>query len=111
LWQPEYADRRREEFERTVDLIRGRFHTLKDFSHLGRAYFTEEVAYDEAAVKKNLAKEPRLRELLPALASRLEALEPFTHERAEAALRAFAAEQAVKDGLLINASRTALTGQ
>jgi glutamyl-tRNA synthetase len=111
LWQPEFAGSGQEEFARTVELIRARFHTLKDFSHYGRAYFTEEVPFDEAAVQKNLLKEPRLRELLPALADRLESLEPFTKEGAEEALRGLAAEAGVKDGLLINASRTALTGQ
>ena len=45
------------------------------------------------------------------LADRLEQLEPFNHETAEEALRTFAADQGVKDGLLINAARTALTGQ
>ena len=66
---------------------------------------------DEAAVQKNLRREPRLRELLPALATRLEKVEPFTAETSEAALRAFVEERGIKSGLLINAARTALTGQ
>ena len=114
LWKPEYETSRREWFVQTVDLMRQRFHTLKDFSAQGRAYFADELTpadFDEAAVKKNLQKEPRLRELLPALASRLEAVEPFTAETCEAALRAFAEESGVKAGLFINAARTALTGQ
>ena len=53
----------------------------------------------------------RLRELLPALGERVAAVEPWTVENVEAALRAFADESGVKAGLLINASRTALTGQ
>ncbi len=101
----------RQWFEKTVELIRQRFHTLKDFSEQGRAYFSDDFDFDPAAVKKNLHKEPRLREWLPALAARLEAVEPFTAETSEAALRAFAEEAGVKAGLLINASRTMLTGQ
>ena len=62
-------------------------------------------------MKKNLLKEARLRELLPALADRLETVEPFTAEDSEAALRAYADEAGVKAGLLINAARTMLTGQ
>jgi len=62
-------------------------------------------------VAKNLRKEPRLRELLPGLAAKLETVEPFNVETAEAALRAFAEESGVKAGLLINGSRTMLTGQ
>ncbi len=45
------------------------------------------------------------------MAARLANVEPFTAAKAEAALRAFSEEAAVKAGLLINASRTMLTGQ
>lgn len=111
LWREEYEEDEREWFEKAVDLIRQRFHTLKDFSAQGRAYFSDDFDFDEAAVKKNILKEPRLKELLPALAEKLDAVEPFTAETAEQALRAFADEANVKAGLLINASRTMLTGQ
>jgi glutamyl-tRNA synthetase len=111
LWREEYEEDDSAWFEKTVDLIRQRFHTLKDFSAQGRAYFSEDFDFDQAAVKKNLLKEPRLRELLPALADKLEQVEPFTTETSESALRAFAEEADVKAGLLINASRTMLTGQ
>ena len=94
-----------------VDLIRQRFHTLKDFSSQGRAYFSDDFDFDEAAVNKNLKKEPRLKELLPALADRLEQVDTFTAEAAEATLRQLADDVGVKAGLLINASRTMLTGQ
>jgi len=111
LWREEYEDDEREWFARTVDLIRQRFFTLKDFSAQGRAYFSEDFDFDEAAVRKNLLKEPKLNEFLPQLADRIEAVEPFTVETAEAALRAFAEKSSVKAGLFINASRTMLTGQ
>ena len=111
LWREEYADVERGWFERAVDLIRQRFFTLKDFSAQGRAYFSDDFDFDEAAVKKNLLKEPRLKEWLPQLADRMEGVEPWTAETAEQALRAFSEETGVKAGLLINASRTMLTGQ
>jgi len=111
LWRPEYEAGEREWFVRTVEVIRQRFHTLKDFSAQGRAYFADEYEFDEAAVQKNLRKEIRLKELLPALADRIERTEPFTMEACEATLRAFADESGVKAGLFINAARTALTGQ
>ncbi|MDQ3754317.1 MAG: glutamate--tRNA ligase, partial [Acidobacteriota bacterium] len=98
-------------FEKTVNLIRERFYTLKDFSGQGRAYFADDFEFDEAAVAKNLKKDLRLKELLPALAERIEQTDPFNAETAEAALRAFADEAGVTASLLINASRTALTGQ
>jgi len=111
LWREEYDDDDRRWFTKTVELIRQRFHTLKDFSAQGRAYFSDDFDFDEAAVSKNLRKEPRLRELLQGLADKLETVEPFNAETAEAALRAFAGEAGVKAGLLINGARTMLTGQ
>src|SRR5437660_1280735 len=78
LWRPEYESEERAWFERTIDLIRQRFYTLKDFSGQGRAYFVDDFEFDTQAVAKNLKKETRLKELLPALAGRLEQVEPWT---------------------------------
>ena len=111
LWREEYADEESDWLRKTVDLIRQRYFTLKDFSGQGRAYFSDDFDFEEAAVQKNLRKEPRLRELLNGLAAKLESVEPFNAETSEAALRAFADESGVKAGLLINGSRTMLTGQ
>jgi glutamyl-tRNA synthetase len=113
LWRDEFENERRAWFEKTIDRIRERYRTLPDFSHYGRAYLVDGLAFefDEAAVKKNLQKEPSLRTLLPELAERFAALTEFTHDSTEAALRAFAEEKGVKAGLLINATRVALTGQ
>jgi glutamyl-tRNA synthetase len=111
LWREEYDDDERDWFEKATDLIRRRFFTLKDFSAQGRAYFSEDFDFEEAAVRKNILKDPRLKELLPALAGRLEKVDPFNAASAEQALRTFSEEAGVKAGLLINASRTMLTGQ
>jgi glutamyl-tRNA synthetase len=111
LWREEYEDEDREWFAKTVDLIRQRYFTLKDFSGQGRAYFSDDFDFEESAVKKNLLKDPSLRRLLPELGNRLSSVEVFNAETAEAALRAFADDVGVKAGLLINGSRTMLTGQ
>jgi glutamyl-tRNA synthetase len=111
LWREEYDDEDSDWLLKTVDLIRQRFFTLKDFSLQGRAYFSDDFDFEEAAVNKNLRTEPRLRELLNGLAKKLEPVESFNAETAEAALRAFADESGVKAGLLINGARTMLTGQ
>jgi glutamyl-tRNA synthetase len=111
LWREEYEEDDRAWFEKTVELIRHRFFTLKDFSAQGRAYFSDDFDFDDAAVAKNLKKEPRLQEWLPVLGTRLEAVEPFDAAHVEAALRQYADELEVKAGLFINASRTMLTGQ
>jgi len=111
LWREEYVEDEHDWLLRTIDLIRQRFFTLKDFSSQGRAYFSEDFDFDEAAVRKNILKEPRLQELLPALADRLETVEPFTAANVEVALRAAAEESGVKAGLFINSARTMRTGQ
>src|SRR6266436_5523978 len=111
LWRDEYEWDEQEWLVKTVDLIRQRFFTLKDFSSQGRAYFSDDFDFDEAAVSKNLKKEPRLREWLPALADRLEQVATFSAANVEIALRQFADELGVKAGLFINAARTMLTGQ
>ena len=111
LWREEYDDEEREWFSKTVDLIRQRFFTLKDFSSQGRAYFSDDFDFEETVVNKNLRKEPRLRELLNGLADKLETVEPFNVETVEAALQGFCDQAGVNAGLLINGSRTMLTGQ
>ncbi len=110
LWRQAYAAEQREWLMKTVDLLRARYRTLTDFVSFGRPYFADEFDYEAAAIKKNL-KDDRLKELLPGLADKLNALTDFSHHSAEAALRAYSEERGVKPGLLINASRTALTGQ
>jgi glutamyl-tRNA synthetase len=110
LWRDEYEATRRAWFLQAIDLLRARYRTTVDFAELGRPYFSDEFSFEAAAVKKNLAKEG-LMELLGSLADRLSELSDFTHETVEATLRQFAEEKGVKAGLLINASRTALTGQ
>jgi glutamyl-tRNA synthetase len=110
LWRDEYGESQRAWLALTIDLLRARYRTTVDFATLGRPYFTDDFDYEPAAVKKNL-KDEQLKELLPGLADALAQVEPFTHDGAEAALRAYSEEKGVKAGLLINASRTALTGQ
>jgi glutamyl-tRNA synthetase len=110
LWSDQYEGDKKVWFSQTVDLLRARTRTIVDFSIHGRPYFADDFEYDQAAVKKNL-KEERLKTLLPGLADQLSAVEDFSHDSAETALRAYSEEQGVKSGLLINASRTALTGQ
>ena len=101
----------REWYEKTVDLIRQRFFTLKDFSSQGRAYFSEDYDFDPAAVAKNLAKFPDLRQWLPELADRFEAMEdPFDEAHIETLVKAFTEEKATKLGVIMNGARTLLTG-
>jgi len=110
LFREEYADDEREWFERTIDLIRHRFFTLKDFSAQGRAYFSEDYDFDAAAVAKNLTKFPELREWLPELATRFEPMETFTEPDIETVVKAFTEEKGTKFGVIMNGARALLTG-
>ena len=135
LWRDEYEDEaaearasaraisERQWYENTVDLIRARFFTLKDFLSQGRAYFSEDYDFDPAAVAKNLTKFPDLRTWLPELANRFEAefvssphvsggssQLPFTEENIETVVKAFTEEKGTKLGVIMNGARTLLTG-
>ena len=111
LWREEYEDDDREWYEKTVDLIRHRFFTLKDFSSQGRAYFSEDYDFDPAAVAKNLTKFPDLRDWLPELADRFKASDdPFDEPHIETIVKAFTEEKGTKLGVIMNGARTMLTG-
>ncbi|MCL5671090.1 MAG: hypothetical protein M1423_07330 [Acidobacteria bacterium] len=84
--------------------------TLKDFPQGGRAFFSDDFEYSPEARKK-FWKDSSLQALLQNLAERLEKLDAFEAETTEPALRGLAEEKGVKAGLLINATRVALTGQ
>jgi glutamyl-tRNA synthetase len=110
LWRDEYEDDDKDWFEKTIDLIRQRFFTLKDFSSQGRAYFSEDFDFDTAALEKNLKKFPDLQTWLPELAERFEPMEDFSHDRIEEVVKAFTEEKGTKLGVIMNGSRALLTG-
>ena len=96
-------------FMHVVDTIRTRFSTLLDFATKGRAYFADDFPIEPPALEKLDAAGARA--LLRELAGRIEDDPQFTEASVEANLRKLAEERGVKAGLLINASRAALTGQ
>lgn len=110
LWQPGFEAEDRQRFERSVSLLQARARSLKDFAETGRAFFSDDFPYEAGAAEK-FWKDAALPELLTELASRLSQTDPFTSAEAEKCLRSLAEEKQVKAGLLINASRVALTGQ
>lgn len=111
LWKEEYDTDKREWFLETLDLIRPRFHTLKDFADMGRAYFADDFTICEKPLKKNILKYPELSEWLPQLADKYDQLEDFTANEAEKIAREMADELDIKPGILINGMRTVVTGQ
>ena len=111
LWDPGYETDKKEWFLHTLDLIRDRFHTLNDFADRGRAYFSDDFPVEEKPLKKNVLKHEGLKEWLPLLADRFEALDDFNQETAEQAARDLATEFDIKPGVIINGMRTVVTGQ
>lgn len=93
-----------------IDLLKPRARSLKDFATTFRAYFSDSFEYDPAAVAKFL-KDGATRDFLLQLAQRYAETPEFTETSTEETLRAFADENRIKAGMLINGSRVALTGQ
>jgi glutamyl-tRNA synthetase len=93
----------------TIDLLKPRARSLKDFAGSFRAFFSDEFEAEPAAVEKFL-KNANVRQMLIELGERYAAAEDFSEQSTEKVLRDFAAEKGVKAGALINAARVALTG-
>lgn len=112
LWDESWAEgwNRRDWFRKAVDLLRPRFITLKDFSGMGRAFFDKTFDVDPVAVQKNVDKDPGVRQWLVELAGRFKSIPDFNKETAEVELRKLADELGIKAGLLINGSRTVVSG-
>jgi len=94
----------------TIDLLKPRARSLKDFAVSFRAFFSDEFEPDPAAIEKFL-KDDSVRKMLLELGEHYSALEDFSEPETEKILRDFAAEKGVKAGALINGARVALTGQ
>ncbi len=111
LWDDAYDNDQKTWFLNTLNLIRDRFHTLKDFADSGRAYFADDYHYMVKPLKKNILKHPDLKSWFPILSKRFSALNDFNKETSEATTRELASELDIKPGILINGMRTVLTGQ
>lgn len=93
-----------------IDLVKSRVKRLPDFTSQLRPFIAERVDRDPAAVAKYL-NSPDLPAHLSAWTDRLRTLEPFDPRALEAALRGLADERGIKAGVLIHATRVAVTGQ
>lgn len=111
IWDERYEGAKNAWFLNTLDLIRSRFHTIKDFAMLGKAYFSDDYLIDPLAIKKNISKYEQIGEMLTRLAERFAGLPDFSKEETERVTRELAEELGIKAGILINATRTVVTGQ
>ncbi|HEY7475185.1 MAG TPA: glutamate--tRNA ligase [Vicinamibacterales bacterium] len=96
--------------EKAVDLVKPRARKLADLVPQLRPFLNAHVERDPAAVAKHLAS-PDLPPHLTAWRQRLEHVQPFDAATLESSLRALAEERGVKPGMLIHATRVAVTGQ
>jgi len=111
IWDDAYDGDKNQWYLDTLDMIRDRFHTLKDFTTMGRAYFADDYKVEEKPLKKNVLKHEGLKEWFPELASRYETLQEWNLEETERVARELATELDIKPGILINGMRTVVTGQ
>jgi glutamyl-tRNA synthetase len=108
MLQAALADRAR--VAQAIDLVKPRAKRLADIVPQLTPFLKEDVEKDPAAVAKHLSA-PDLGPHLDALRNRLSGVQPFDPASLETALRAVAEERGIKAGILIHATRVAVTGQ
>jgi glutamyl-tRNA synthetase len=110
LWREEYESPRRAWFLQIVELFKPRLKRLVSFVDEARPFLTDTVEMDEAAARKHLDK-PELSAPLRALRAAFETAPSFNKEALEALLRDVAERHGTKPGVLIHATRVAVTGR
>jgi glutamyl-tRNA synthetase len=108
LWDA--AARDRAWFSRVVELIKPRARRLPQLVDDARPFLASSIALEPEAVEKHLRR-PELNRPFAALVDALAAVEPFEQAPLEAALRSVAEQHGVKAGMLIHATRVAVTGR
>jgi glutamyl-tRNA synthetase len=111
LWDPAYENAKKQWFADTINLIRTRLHTLKDFATIGKPYFSDEFPFEEQAIAKNLKKDPSVKQFLIDAAQLFDKTSIFDVTESEKLIREYAETSGIKSGTIINAIRTAVTGQ
>ncbi|MCA1562848.1 MAG: glutamate--tRNA ligase [Acidobacteria bacterium] len=110
LWHHDFVGVRREWLHRVIDLLKPRVKRLPQFVEEARPFLTDEIGFDEAAVRKHLAK-AALAAPFERLRAAFDTAEPFTAGVLEAALRTLAESEHVPPAALIQATRVAVTGR
>ena len=110
FWHDDLLDDRHAWFFAVLELLKVRAKRLDEFPALGRFFFSDDLDWDDAAVRKHLAADGAA-EHLTATASAMTALATFDSESIEAAVRQVAESRGVKAGTIIHAVRVALTGK
>jgi glutamyl-tRNA synthetase len=98
-----------DKLERALPGLKERAKTLVELLDGAQYLFAKRPLQLDAQAEKLL--DQAARETLAALLPRLEAVEPWSHQRLEAAVRAYAEEADVKLGKVAQPLRAALTGK
>jgi glutamyl-tRNA synthetase len=95
---------------RVLELLRPRARRLTDFVDQARPFLADTVQYESEAVEKHLGV-TGLHGHVGALVNALRSISPFDEPHVEATVRGTASERGIKAGLLIHATRVAVTGR
>ncbi len=109
LWSDDLVRERHAWFYDVLELLAPRVKKLDDFVARGTFFFTDEVAYDDASVRKFLHGDG-MDEHLAAVRAALDELATFDPASIEAAIRVVADARGVKAATLIHPLRVAVTG-
>ncbi|HPW18456.1 MAG TPA: glutamate--tRNA ligase family protein [Candidatus Aminicenantes bacterium] len=94
---------------RVVDLYRVRAKTVGEFPPMIDLFFREDFAFEDGG--RALLDAPGNRDLLAALAGRLDTLPDFSRAAIEAAFRALAEERGLKAAAVVHPARMAVSGK
>ena len=110
FWRDDLLGDRHAWFFAVLELLKVRAKRLDEFPVLGRFFFSDDLEWDEAAVRKHLASDDAA-DHLRAAATAMTAVATFDSESIETAVRQVAESRGVKAGTIIHAVRVALTGK
>ena len=110
LWKDSYGSSQRQWLIKVIELLKPRVRRLTQFVEEGAFFFRDSIDFDEAAVSRHL-KTNGMREHVEALRRSIGESQPFTAEALEGTVRGLATERGVKAGVLIHATRVAVTGR
>ena len=110
LWNDDLIGVRRAWFIEVLTLLRPRAKRLREYVDGARPFLVAPEGYDPDGAAKHLAA-PDVGTHLTALRDAFAAVEPFAEVQLEEALRAVAEARGIKAGVLIHATRLAMTGR
>lgn len=93
-----------------IELLKPRAKKISDIAPQMRAFLSDDLIFDDAAVQKHLS-DPLLADHLRTWTDVLEQVTRFDAATLEASLRSLAEVRGIKPGVLIHATRVAVTGQ